>query len=112
MDWIDAEVIAATQLLFPDPGSALSVAGASGYGIPDEWREPKSDPNEPLLQRLRQLDETLRAHLALLAAQVEEFREVPEDLIRRRGEGISVLISLRELHRRVPELDAPDVLTG
>jgi hypothetical protein len=104
--WIDDDLAGAIEDLFADPEPAYAVAGAHGAALPAGWREPPEDETRPVLDRLRGLDEVLRAHLRLLADQVPEFSD-SESLVRLRAEGLSILISLRELHLRVPELNEP-----
>lgn len=104
--WIDDEILAAIDALFPDPEAAYAVAGIPAREVfPYDWKSPVADITEPIIERLYRLDRLLRDHLRLLADQMPEFAH-ELDHARIRGEALAVLISLRELHRLVPELDS------
>ena len=88
----------AIERLFDCPNTAYSTLCAdSGGEISD------LDTQEDVYDRLPKLRELLESYVVSMAAEAEEICE-PEAVLMLQNQAIGLLLGLRELQRRVPEI--------
>jgi hypothetical protein len=101
---LDRQLEADITALFPDRrDAALAAAGLDSTIDPSDRNRPL-DTSRPLADRILAYEKALRDDLHLCARQVEEFPESDPYVLDLRGQGMAILIGLRELRRHFPEL--------